>query len=110
MIRRPPRSTLFPYTTLFRSEFAGELADGEADLLERCAEALAPVGGDQHQLLIPRNACQRTDRPVVRVPGHTEQGVDHRVSGDQDAPVGIPLSQQRLSTALGRSEVEIRNA
>src|SRR5437016_6682427 len=32
MIRRPPRSTLFPYTTLFRSEFArfdarpGELA------------------------------------------------------------------------------------
>src|SRR3712207_8633768 len=25
MIRRPPRSTLFPYTTLFRSEFAGEI-------------------------------------------------------------------------------------
>src|SRR3712207_9194688 len=24
MIRRPPRSTLFPYTTLFRSEAAGE--------------------------------------------------------------------------------------
>src|SRR2546425_7554865 len=23
MIRRPPRSTLFPYTTLFRSEFSG---------------------------------------------------------------------------------------
>src|SRR2546430_15957173 len=23
MIRRPPRSTLFPYTTLFRSEFEG---------------------------------------------------------------------------------------
>src|SRR2546427_8576153 len=23
MIRRPPRSTLFPYTTLFRSQFAG---------------------------------------------------------------------------------------
>src|SRR3712207_8269943 len=34
MIRRPPRSTLFPYTTLFRSDqptggrFAGGLADG----------------------------------------------------------------------------------
>src|SRR2546427_6665398 len=28
MIRRPPRSTLFPYTTLFRSTFiAGELAE-----------------------------------------------------------------------------------
>src|SRR2546422_1089001 len=25
MIRRPPRSTLFPYTTLFRSEFSGPL-------------------------------------------------------------------------------------
>src|SRR2546427_4739233 len=25
MIRRPPRSTLFPYTTLFRSQFLGEV-------------------------------------------------------------------------------------
>src|SRR3712207_9121575 len=25
MIRRPPRSTLFPYTTLFRSTFGGDL-------------------------------------------------------------------------------------
>src|SRR5256885_11010387 len=30
MIRRPPRSTLFPYTTLFRSGYAGELLrDGD---------------------------------------------------------------------------------
>src|SRR3712207_695338 len=29
MIRRPPRSTLFPYTTLFRSHAAGELVDDE---------------------------------------------------------------------------------
>src|SRR5438132_6289280 len=32
MIRRPPRSTLFPYTTLFRSlngEYARELSDSE---------------------------------------------------------------------------------
>src|SRR5438132_10708282 len=32
MIRRPPRSTLFPYTTLFRSlngEYARELSDAE---------------------------------------------------------------------------------
>src|SRR2546429_5330464 len=26
MIRRPPRSTLFPYTTLFRSSFEGKFA------------------------------------------------------------------------------------
>src|SRR3712207_9306130 len=30
MIRRPPRSTLFPYTTLFRSEFQNNAADIEA--------------------------------------------------------------------------------
>src|SRR3712207_7286708 len=28
MIRRPPRSTLFPYTTLFRSAIAKERVDG----------------------------------------------------------------------------------
>src|SRR3712207_7489847 len=27
MIRRPPRSTLFPYTTLFRSAFDGAVGD-----------------------------------------------------------------------------------
>src|SRR5438128_9288653 len=30
MIRRPPRSTLFPYTTLFRSSLAAQIADEEA--------------------------------------------------------------------------------
>src|SRR3712207_9462655 len=30
MIRRPPRSTLFPYTTLFRSRIQGALASLEA--------------------------------------------------------------------------------
>src|SRR3712207_7995115 len=29
MIRRPPRSTLFPYTTLFRSMETGRLFEGE---------------------------------------------------------------------------------
>src|SRR3712207_8664850 len=32
MIRRPPRSTLFPYTTLFRS-FAGRVAAGRGPVL-----------------------------------------------------------------------------
>src|SRR3712207_7158048 len=32
MIRRPPRSTLFPYTTLFRSSVRGVEADGERRL------------------------------------------------------------------------------
>src|SRR3712207_9468384 len=38
MIRRPPRSTLFPYTTLFRSERA-QLADAGVEV--RLASSLA---------------------------------------------------------------------
>src|SRR5258707_9145478 len=32
MIRRPPRSTLFPYTTLFRSEYSGIVSPDSADI------------------------------------------------------------------------------
>src|SRR5258708_14372870 len=34
MIRRPPRSTLFPYTTLFRSHFGPSQFKGGAELLD----------------------------------------------------------------------------
>src|SRR5260370_29487669 len=40
MIRRPPRSTLFPYTTLFRSQHQS-VARGRA-AGQRCAGARAP--------------------------------------------------------------------
>src|SRR5438270_7404797 len=40
MIRRPPRSTLFPYTTLFRSERLRS-SDVGADLLGRALEGRA---------------------------------------------------------------------
>src|SRR3712207_8406139 len=40
MIRRPPRSTLFPYTTLFRSdELAGGTTVGRRRQYRRCAAA-----------------------------------------------------------------------
>src|SRR3712207_7423387 len=40
MIRRPPRSTLFPYTTLFRSGRLGAAArEGVPDRLEHAAQA-----------------------------------------------------------------------
>src|SRR2546430_3830669 len=44
MIRRPPRSTLFPYTTLFRSLFLVLLA---VDLGNRGCTTSVPSGGDQ---------------------------------------------------------------
>src|SRR2546426_7613678 len=50
MIRRPPRSTLFPYTTLFRS-----LADDpEIHVVGECADgrtALAAIRGEAPELL-----------------------------------------------------------
>src|SRR5256885_6681132 len=42
MIRRPPRSTLFPYTTLFRSVFTGSTAVGRKVMLAAAAN-LTPV-------------------------------------------------------------------
>src|SRR5690349_23842730 len=38
MLRRPPRSTLFPYTTLFRSRTVGGHGIGESDHLGGVAE------------------------------------------------------------------------
>src|SRR2546428_10169775 len=47
MIRRPPRSTLFPYTTLFRSRAAGPSVD-----------AVAPgPAGPRKVASSPRRAC-----------------------------------------------------
>src|SRR2546429_9462940 len=44
MIRRPPRSTLFPYTTLFRSgEWLGEVDAARGD---RCGRRPADRGSD----------------------------------------------------------------
>src|SRR5438034_7742255 len=54
MLRRPPRSTLFPYTTLFRSyrkpiEFFRRtyLTESLKQLLTRAVQRLAANGGDR---------------------------------------------------------------
>src|SRR5436309_16136256 len=57
MIRRPPRSTLFPYTTLFRSEQVEIVVEGgpRCERHERRAErdsgATQDVEGDAHVAL-----------------------------------------------------------
>src|SRR5256885_7452695 len=48
MIRRPPRSTLFPYTTLFRSA----AADGAGARLSADAQSLAGLGLPLHAHLL----------------------------------------------------------
>src|SRR2546421_5687119 len=58
MIRRPPRSTLFPYTTLFRSE---QLRDRRQEQLQQPREA-----GEQH--LLHQVEQHPADRRAARVP------------------------------------------
>src|SRR5687768_17688582 len=62
MLRRPPRSTLFPYTTLFRSRDAALLAAGElaADRVPR--RQAQRVGGDLELVLERRGVAGREDR------------------------------------------------
>src|SRR2546430_6874927 len=55
MIRRPPRSTLFPYTTLFRS---GDRANLRQHVLAAIENAIA---GAQHRLAVARYVPRETN-------------------------------------------------
>src|SRR3712207_7920227 len=48
MIRRPPRSTLFPYTTLFRSPPIHEALAAEAAALERELAEIDLLRSEEH--------------------------------------------------------------
>src|SRR3712207_7647735 len=61
MIRRPPRSTLFPYTTLFRS-----LLRVEVVLRQRERQLLRELLGEQRHQLRERPAHLRVEQ--VRLP------------------------------------------
>src|SRR2546425_7628672 len=63
MIRRPPRSTLFPYTTLFRS-----------------TTFLPGSGGPKTCLILRLNGSSRTTRPSPeesRIPGTPPRSEEH---------------------------------
>src|SRR5256885_10432646 len=49
MIRRPPRSTLFPYTTLFRSNFTLERMERVLEVLEVDLQELARLAREGSQ-------------------------------------------------------------
>src|SRR2546430_17303525 len=68
MIRRPPRSTLFPYTTLFRSyrapeQIAERLAGPEADQYALAALMQAGPSGKP-----ARETCSGGAPPLTRAP------------------------------------------
>src|SRR3712207_8116777 len=78
MIRRPPRSTLFPYTTLFRSASASECA-GSVDstsVLRPAAAAAAAVAADAVVLPTPPLPVNSRTR-VVPTSGDSERSEEH---------------------------------
>src|SRR3712207_9019954 len=89
MIRRPPRSTLFPYTTLFRSG-----RDGEVELHR--PPTVAAVEGDEDALV-----RARVQEPFAR-------GVfAHDV---HEAACGKSVRKDRKSTRLNSSHANISYA
>src|SRR3712207_8045784 len=88
MIRRPPRSTLFPYTTLFRSR---------ARLLPAADRAHAVNG----------RAGRRLCEPRVAGSAGLEPAVGRRASGGHRQPVG---PRDRKSTRLNSSHANISYA
>src|SRR5256885_9713291 len=62
MIRRPPRSTLFPYTTLFRSPVRGVLPGVLAAVRAGITHAVVPVANAREAALVPGVSDPGADR------------------------------------------------
>src|SRR2546430_13082605 len=100
MIRRPPRSTLFPYTTLFRSAQPGGREDPPSLLQQRTALAAGLL------LELDRHAWTRMGviqavqgairaRQSVQVSDELREAIDAKVApGGQRSPVDA-LTQER---------------
>src|SRR3989449_8852369 len=83
MIRRPPRSTLFPYTTLFRSDplavrgtDLSRVRDGPSGRRER--DALLERPGEEHQHRVAEEQAEqdadekhRNNLTIARLPPNT---------------------------------------
>src|SRR3989449_3110228 len=62
MIRRPPRSTLFPYTTLFRSTTTDSKTHQPLGTRFICGEARTNQFGDVHFVVRARDADRKSTR------------------------------------------------
>src|SRR5438132_5536869 len=70
MIRRPPRSTLFPYTTLFRSFGADVVRGRNLDLWSVAERVLREAGVDSVERL---DLCTACDPERTRCRGRSEE-------------------------------------
>src|SRR2546425_8554876 len=73
MIRRPPRSTLFPYTTLFRSGVIGQSGWGWLARVRSIGEAWAFAGATLLLGLPLYWVARRNDRRLDRSEEHTSE-------------------------------------
>src|SRR2546427_7839860 len=101
MIRRPPRSTLFPYTTLFRSHALGALPDqphalrrrgGEVRLDERARLELELRPQRRHQITEHRRAHH--PRQDLRSEEHTSE-----LQSQSNLVCRLLLEKKKKSTA-----------
>src|SRR3989441_4671735 len=89
MIRRPPRSTLFPYTTLFRSLVIGVQDEQHVQrMLQRLGGRVFHLGGLEHHV----QEIARIAQIVVRV------GVRH--------PHRVPVGERRERSEEHTSELQ----
>src|SRR5215216_2688151 len=94
MIRRPPRSTLFPYTTLFRGLPAPRRVPGPRDRRGRCADRRAGARAKEARRLMTvpgvNVVCAQTFLAAVG-----DIGLDPRVGqSGQAPPKGGRISKQ----------------
>src|SRR5438034_8680577 len=74
MIRRPPRSTLFPYTTLFRSLAARGIGIDEVQSAVAQANVNKPTGTlyGQHQSFVVQATGQRSEEHTSELQSHSD--------------------------------------
>src|SRR6266498_2522424 len=104
MIRRPPRSTLFPYTTLFRSPRPGSPKDVTGDALVDIAEV-----GDRVVPLRCRGGVEVVAAGGAEQPeeaGTTHSLEDHR-SPASHAFIDVAEVGDRVVPLGGRGGVEV---
>src|SRR3712207_4401098 len=78
MIRRPPRSTLFPYTTLFRSPSLA-LGSSDVNLLEMVNAYCVPAdNGKHHEPVLITRIVDRNGNEVYIAPQKSEQVIPYK--------------------------------
>src|SRR5258707_13119072 len=101
MIRRPPRSTLFPYTTLFRSEALGE--NGDVFEIKLCGGSLR--WGSQ----FPSKGEQVADRGMVfHFISAQEQEMKYHASVRYLLSLGRERSEEHTSELQSRQYIVCR--